>query len=67
MSKFVYDNSDELEFISLCFSCRHKFLDGVGCTAFPSGIPNDILTGKFIHRKRHREQKNNIVYGEKNE
>lgn len=34
---------------SQCSFCRHKF-DGSGaCTAFPEGIPTEILLNRLIH------------------
>jgi len=32
------------------------------CEAFPKGIPNDILAGKFNHTKKHPDQKNDILF-----
>lgn len=32
------------------------------CEAFPSGIPEDILTGELNHTTKHPDQKNNIVF-----
>jgi len=44
-----------------CYLCIN-YLDNKKCTAFPEGIPEDILTGKFNHIKKHPEQKNNILF-----
>ncbi len=35
----------------LCVGCRHFLNLNLGCDAFPVGIPDEILTGKFDHRK----------------
>ena len=32
------------------------------CSAFPNGIPSEILTGKNKHFKKLPTQKNNIVF-----
>ena len=46
-----------------CASCEFLFLNGKkNCKAFPDGIPKDILTGEFDHRKKHPDQKNDILF-----
>ena len=62
MSKFVYEKSSELNFISPCFKCVHKFNASAGCKAFPQNIPDDILNGKFDHIKKYPNQDNDIVF-----
>lgn len=37
--------------IVLCVSCVHKYDTGAFCKAFPEGIPEIILSGKFKHTK----------------
>jgi hypothetical protein len=44
-----------------CLTCVHYF-EHNKCTAFPDGIPFDIVEGEFKHTKRHPEQKNDIFY-----
>lgn len=54
--------------LPICITCKHfdnKDLEGNCCSAFPSGIPNDILSCKFVHDKKHPEQDNDIVFEEK--
>lgn len=45
----------------ICFKCKHWNELGVGCKAFPEGIPNIIdITNK--HNKPLPSQNNNIVF-----
>ena len=44
--------------ISLCVSCVHKHTTGATCKAFPSGIPDAILTGEHDHHKPYKGDKN---------
>ena len=41
----------------ICLSCKHLnslLVDGrMKCTAFPAGIPDDILRSRHDHRKPH--------------
>jgi hypothetical protein len=48
----------------ICFKCKHfdRFGLNEGCEAFPSGIPDEILSGENLHSKPLDEQKNNIVF-----
>lgn len=48
--KFVWDTSEVT--VSQCAVCRHNRLDGT-CSAFPDGIPMDILANVFDHRQPH--------------
>lgn len=34
-----------------CWTCRHKHPGAATCTAFPEGIPQEILTGENQHRE----------------
>ena len=41
--------------LAQCFWCRN-WMRGtypLSCTAFPDGIPEDIIMGKFDHREPH--------------
>ena len=44
----------------VCFNCKNLTLNG--CTAFPEGIPNEILSGENDHTKPLPEQGNDIVF-----
>jgi len=37
--------------LSQCAYCVHKDKSGATCTAFPDGIPEDILDNEVIHDK----------------
>ena len=45
----------------LCFSCKH-LLFYPRCMSFLKKIPEDIVSGKFIHTKKHPDQDNDIVF-----
>jgi hypothetical protein len=48
---------------SFCRFCRHlnSLIDKPTCNAFPEGIPQEILSGKIIHKDPLPNQKNDIV------
>jgi hypothetical protein len=42
------------DIMPLCFTCTH-LIDGTDtCTAFPSGIPDDFLSGDMEHTKPYQ-------------
>ncbi len=45
----VHYNEGELG-ISQCVWCRHRYVDGRRCKAFPKGIPEAIATNRHDHR-----------------
>lgn len=45
----------------ICFECKHFNEDGIGCKAFPEGIPDEILQSNE-HAKPLADQKNEIVF-----
>lgn len=53
-----------------CAVCAHLVSNKDGlvyiCEAFPKGIPEDIITGLFMHTKKHPEQKNDVVFEHEN-
>jgi len=38
--------------VSMCLVCKH-YRKAQRCEAFPTRIPQVILTGRYDHRKRH--------------
>jgi hypothetical protein len=48
----------------ICFKCKHFRNFGGGCSAFPDGIPDEIISGKNNHSKPLSFQKNDIVFEE---
>lgn len=49
---------------AMCLFCKH-LKDGWVCPAFPNGIPNDIISAENDHSEKHPDQKNDIVFEEK--
>jgi len=45
-----------------CFYCIHLDEKEWVCSAFPNGIPEEILTGENDHTKPLPDQENDIVY-----
>lgn len=45
------DTSELKAFDVQCDDCKHQHEDGVSCDAFPDRIPNDILMGRYDHKK----------------
>lgn len=41
----------QVDRIPPCWTCRHKTPGAATCTAFPGGIPADILDGRNQHRE----------------
>jgi hypothetical protein len=50
--------------IQLCNLCKH-YLGSLTCTAFPAGIPEEILNGENNHSEPLPEQLNKVVFEEK--
>jgi hypothetical protein len=46
----------------ICQKCKHYDREKVNCSAFPKGIPFEILEGDNNHSKPLPEQKNKIVF-----
>jgi hypothetical protein len=49
--RFVWEEGDITW--SQCIDCRHKHRTGPTCTAFPDGIPDNILANAHDHRQPH--------------
>lgn len=48
---------------SSCLKCKHLApINDKKCVAFPDGIPEEIWTGKISHKKKHPDQKNDILF-----
>lgn len=45
----------------ICFKCKHFAVNGIGCAAFPEGIPDEIQFAN-IHNKPLKSQDNDIVF-----
>jgi hypothetical protein len=57
---FLFGSLDNWSF---CRFCRHlnSLIEPPTCDAFPEGIPQEILSGKIIHKSPLPHQKNDIV------
>jgi hypothetical protein len=57
---FLWDTLDPWNF---CRFCRHLhgLIGKPTCNAFPEGIPQEILSGKIIHKIPLSSQENDIV------
>ena len=49
-----------------CGNCKHYIGEGL-CTAFPNGIPKEILNGENNHEEPLPEQDDDIVFEEKDD
>lgn len=47
--------------LASCVTCQHKDLGAATCSAYPFGIPKDILAGRDKHLKTRGDDAN-IVY-----
>ncbi len=47
----------------LCRFCKHlhNFIGEATCAAFPEGIPEEILSGKALHKQPFPGQENDLV------
>ncbi len=45
-----------------CSNCKHLNENPEGCPAFPDGIPDDILSGKILHKVPIKGQVGDYVY-----
>lgn len=56
------DNSfDLIRATAVCINCKHRKPYST-CTAFPKGIPDEILSGDNHHTTPLKEQSNKIVF-----
>jgi hypothetical protein len=46
-------NDPQFEIVGICHRCRHLRKDFETCDAFPSGIPNEVAVGEFIHTRQY--------------
>lgn len=46
---------------TLCSMCKNYLIDNI-CSAFPKGIPEEILTGENDHSEPLPDQNNDIVF-----
>lgn len=51
---------------SRCLRCKH-LREGLTCAAFTRGIPEKILLGEHLHTVPLENQKNNIVFEERDD
>jgi hypothetical protein len=60
----IFINMEENEDLKTryCNKCIHFDADNKACTAFPSGIPSEILSGKIQHKSKFPEQQGTDVF-----
>lgn len=46
----------------ICFKCKHFDINTSTCTAFPTEIPDEILSGENDHSEPLPDQGNDIVF-----
>ena len=51
-------------FTSSCSSCKHFRRDDFYCSAYPDGIPDELLSGKEKHTEVRKDQIGNTVFEE---
>lgn len=61
LDKFNWEEAD-VELLSVCFNCKHKYSTLPGCRAFPDGIPGAILEGSDKHEIPWPNQKNDLIF-----
>jgi hypothetical protein len=61
MEKITIDGPFQI-YKSLCTYCRHFDMDKLTCPAYPSGIPEDLLSGKNRHEQVRSDQTGSIVF-----
>ena len=49
LKRFTWEEGDVMT--SQCVRCAHKFIGKPGCSAFPEGIPREILSNEHDHRE----------------
>lgn len=42
-------NDPQFEAVGICHTCSHRGKNLFACTAFPDGIPAEVLVGRFLH------------------
>lgn len=50
-----------LKKIPICLSCSN-YIGNFECSAFPDGIPDEIVTGENDHKTPLKDQKNPITF-----
>ena len=48
----LQDDEPQFRLVGICHGCKHRDpVDVTKCRAFPLGIPSQILSGRWDHRK----------------
>jgi len=61
---YFISREGDIDFVTPCFRCKHKYRERRGCKAFPKKIPEQILSGEHDHRTVFPGQLNDIVFEE---
>lgn len=60
------DADHNLPVFIICDFCKNIIKKGNLCSAFPKGIPKEIIEGKNLHQKPLPKQGNDIVFEKAN-
>ena len=58
----ILDGRELAMYRSQCTFCKHLIKDGLICSAFPEGIPDDLLAGEAKHDNVISGQVGNTVF-----
>lgn len=51
--RYIWEDVGDMV-ISSCITCKHKAKTRIVCNAYPQGIPEELLTGKVVHKTPYK-------------